>query len=83
MREQTSSQLIDELNNSDKELRRRIQMFAEIARDDSVQLPICCFFETKKTEMLRQLLSPSLATKFSAAFNHKTHKIVCYPSRHT
>jgi predicted component of type VI protein secretion system len=80
MGEQTSKQLIDDLNNSDKELRKLTQSFAEIAGHNSVQLPVYCFYETKKTEMLRRLLSPNLATKFSAIFNHRASKIVWHTS---
>ncbi len=76
MGQQTSMQLVDDLNNSDKEIRKLTRVFAEVASHKSVQLPICCFYETKKTEMLRRFVSPSLATKLSATINHKTQKIV-------
>jgi hypothetical protein len=78
MQKETSNQLIDSLKNSDSQLRRLTQVFAEIAKD----LPIRCFFETQKTEMLRRFLSSSWASSISAALSHKTQKIVCYPSRH-
>ncbi len=79
MGEQTSRHLIDALHNSDKELQMLTQMFAEMARRDSIQLPVHCFYETKRTEILRRLLSPNWAGKISASIGHKTHKIVCYP----
>jgi hypothetical protein len=81
MGEQASKRLIDALNTSDRELGKLTQSFAELARRDSIQLPLHCFYETKPTEMLRRLLSPSLATRFSAALRGKTHKIVCGPSQ--
>ncbi len=46
MGKQTSHQLVDDLNSSDKELRKLVQKFAEVARHESVQLPVRCFFET-------------------------------------
>jgi hypothetical protein len=79
MGEETSAQLVDSLNNCDKELRVRTQQFAELARRSSVQLPVYCFYETMKTEMLRRLLSPGWATKISAVLYHRTHKIVSRP----
>jgi len=72
----TSSSLVEALNNSDRELRKLTQSFAELARRQTINLPIYCFYETRKTEMLRRLLSPSLATRFSAAFRHTTFKLV-------
>jgi hypothetical protein len=74
MGKDTSRQLVVELNNEDINLRRRTQAFAELA--SSVSLPIHCFFETEKTEMLRRLLSRGPATQLSAALGRKTHKIV-------
>ena len=73
---ETSKPLVEALNNSDRQLRNLTQSFAELARRPSVGLPIYCFYETKETEMLRRMLSPGLATKISAAFRHKTMKIV-------
>lgn len=74
--EQTSSQLVDALNSSDRELRKLTQAFAELAGQPAIRLPVRCFYETKKTEILRRLLSPKLATTISAAIGHKTLKIV-------
>lgn len=62
MGEKTSSQLVEALNSNDRELRKLTQAFAELARQPSIGLPVCCFYETRETEMLRRLLSPSLAT---------------------
>ncbi|KAK0741212.1 P-loop containing nucleoside triphosphate hydrolase protein [Schizothecium vesticola] len=76
MGEQASKRLIDALNKSDRELGKLTQSFAELARRDSIQLPLHCFYETKQTEMLRRLLSPSWATRFSAVLGGKTHKIL-------
>lgn len=77
---QTSERLIDALNKNDRELQKLTQSFAELARSSSVQLPLYCFYETKKTEMLRRLLSPSWATSLSTALGHRTYKIVRHPS---
>ena len=49
MGERTSNQLTEALNNSGRELRKLTQSFAELARRCSVNLPICCFYETKET----------------------------------
>ncbi len=77
MGEQTPKQLVDDLNSRDKELQKLTQMFGELANHESVQLHVCCFYERRKTEMLRRFTSTGLVTKLSAAFNSKTHKIVC------
>lgn len=82
MGELASRQLIDNLNSSDKELRKLTQQFAETAVRESVQLPIHCFYETRTTEMLRRFLQPGWAIRaygILAAFNINTHKIVCLP----
>lgn len=76
MGEQTSRELVNDLNGHDKELRRLTQEFAELARQESIKLPIWCFYETKKTEMLRRLLSSGWARRSSAVFSGKTKKIV-------
>lgn len=81
MGEQTSTRLIDALNKSDRELGKLTQSFAELARRDSIQLPLHCFYETKQTEMLRRLLSSSWATRVSTALRSKTYKIVCGSSQ--
>ena len=54
MGEQTSQELIDDLNYHDKQLRELKQIFAEIARREYVQIPLFCFYETKKTQILRR-----------------------------
>lgn len=61
MREQTSTQLVDDLNRRDKGLRRLTQDFAVLARAELIKLPICCFYETNKTEMLKRLFSSNSA----------------------
>ncbi|KAK0724150.1 hypothetical protein B0H67DRAFT_640719 [Lasiosphaeris hirsuta] len=61
---------------SDRELRKLTQSFAELARTDSAQLPVCCFYETKETEMLRWLLPAGWATLISATLGNKDHKIL-------
>lgn len=75
MGRQSSRQLIDDLNVQDRELQKITQSFAEIAGPESVQIPIRCFYETKKTELLRRLLPPSSAS-WLGAFQKKSQKIV-------
>ena len=76
MGNQTSHELVDNLNSQDKELRKLTQSFAELAGSEQVQIPIRCFYETRKSELLRKYLSPSSATKVTALFKEKTQKIV-------
>ena len=42
MGEQASKRLINALNKSDRELGKLTQSFAELARRDSIQLPLHC-----------------------------------------
>ncbi|KAK3332561.1 hypothetical protein B0T19DRAFT_415984 [Cercophora scortea] len=77
MGEQTSNQLVDALNTSDRELRKLTQQFAELAGRDSDRIPICCFYETKETEMLRKVISARYVTKFSLVSKQlKTRKLL-------
>jgi hypothetical protein len=73
MGEQSSDQLVRDLKEKHDFVRHRVQKFAEIANADSVRLPVWCFFETKKTKLLRKLLSRNLAAKLSSS---STNKIV-------
>ena len=73
MGEQTSDKLVQDLNKNNDVLDQRTHEFAEIANSSSLRLPIHCFYETKKTEILRRILSPSWATRIST---RNTHKIV-------
>ncbi|KAK0752901.1 hypothetical protein B0T18DRAFT_395592, partial [Schizothecium vesticola] len=52
-------------------VRQRVQKFTEIANAEAVRLPMSCFFETRKTEMLRRLLSRGWAKKLSTGVTHK------------
>jgi hypothetical protein len=65
MGEDTSNELINDLNSRDTHVRQRVQMFAETANADSVRLPLHCFYETKKTKILRKLF--------------KCHSLKCLP----
>ncbi|RMZ85744.1 hypothetical protein DV737_g411, partial [Chaetothyriales sp. CBS 132003] len=68
MQEQTSTELIDDLYAHDKHLRQLTRQFAEIARNDTLRLPLFCFYELKSTELLRRFLSPhsaNLLAKFA------------------
>ena len=71
MGEQSSDQLVRDLEAKHDFVRQRVQKFAEIANADSVRLPVHCFFETKKTELLRKLLSRSLVAGLSSRYTHK------------
>jgi hypothetical protein len=78
MGEQTSNQLVDALNNSDRELRKLTMSFAQVANVNSIRLPVHCFYETKETKILRGVLSRGLAARL---FTPSIHKIVCLPYR--
>lgn len=69
--EQSSDQLVRDLEEKHDFVRERVQKFAEIANAPSVRLPVNCFFETKKTELLRKLLSRNLAATLSFRYTHK------------
>jgi hypothetical protein len=71
MGEQSSDQLVRDLEEKHDFVRQRVQKFAEIANAGSVRLPVHCFFETQKTELLRKLLSRSLAARLSSSYTHK------------
>jgi hypothetical protein len=73
MGEQTSKKLVQDLDKNTGVLDHLTQIFAENANHPLIKLPICCFFETKKSEMLRRILSPSWAASLSS---RSTHKIV-------
>jgi hypothetical protein len=73
MGEQSSDQLVRDLEEKHDFVRQRVQKFAEIANADSLRLPVHCFFETKKSELLRKLVSKSLTSRLSS---RRTHKIV-------
>ncbi len=71
MGKQSSDQLVRDLEAKHDFVRERVQKFAEIANADSVRLPAQCFFETKKTELLRKLVSQSLAARLSSRHTYK------------
>jgi hypothetical protein len=71
MGEQSSDRLVRDLEEKHDFVLQRVQKFAEIANANSVRLPIHCFFETKKTELLRKLLSRSLAARLSSGYTYK------------
>ncbi|KAM3077881.1 hypothetical protein ACMFMF_004300 [Clarireedia jacksonii] len=73
MGEQSSDQLVRDLEEKHDFVRQRVQNFTEIANAESVRLPVRCFFETKKTELLRKLLTKSLAARLSS---RRTYKIL-------
>jgi len=71
MGEQASEQLIQDLEQRHDFVRQRVQKFTEIANAEAVRLPLSCFFETRKTEMLRCILSRGWAKKLSTVVTHK------------
>ncbi|KAK0623518.1 hypothetical protein B0T14DRAFT_425965 [Immersiella caudata] len=71
MGEQASGQLIRDLEQEHDFVHQRVQKFTEIANAEAVRLPLSCFFETRKTEMLRRILSRGLAKKLATGVTHK------------
>lgn len=71
MGEQSSDQLVRDLEEKHVFVRQRVQKFAEIANADSMRLPVYCFFEMSNTELLRKLLSRGLAARLSSRYTHK------------
>ncbi|KAK4223171.1 putative kinesin light chain [Podospora fimiseda] len=69
--EQTSNQLIQDLEQKHDFVRQRVQKFTEIANAEAVRLPLSCFFETRKTEMLRRILSPGWAKRLATGVTYK------------
>ena len=74
MGDQTSNSLVQELSRSYDLLRKRTQEFAEMANSSPFRLPICCFYETRPTEILRRILPVNRLTQH---FVRRTRKIVC------
>jgi hypothetical protein len=71
MGEQASEQLIQDLEQKHDFVRQRVQKFREIANAEAVRLPLSCFFETRKTEMLRRVVSPRWARRLATGVTHK------------
>lgn len=71
MGEDTSDRLVHDLDREHDFVLQRVQKFAEVINADSIRLPVHCFYETKKTEILRRVLSSGLAAKLSTRFTHK------------
>ncbi|RKK79586.1 hypothetical protein BFJ71_g16170 [Fusarium oxysporum] len=71
MGEDTSTELIKDLERKHDLVHRRVQKFTEIANADAIRLHLCCFFETKKTEILRRVFPSNWARRFSTPFTHK------------
>jgi hypothetical protein len=75
MGEQTSNQLVQDLEQKHDFVRQRVHKFTQIANDDSVRLPLRCFYETRKTQMLSRVLPRPWVAGLSPRF---TQKIVRY-----
>ncbi|EXA53652.1 hypothetical protein FOVG_01387 [Fusarium oxysporum f. sp. pisi HDV247] len=71
MGEDTSTELIKDLEQKHVLVHRRVQKFTEIANADAIRLHLYCFFETKKTEILRRVFPSNWARRFSTRFTHK------------
>ena len=56
-----SDNLIDDLEKDSYNVYQRLKKFTEIVHTDSIKLPVCCFFETKKTDIYRRILPRSIA----------------------
>ncbi|KAI1506280.1 hypothetical protein F5X99DRAFT_129304 [Biscogniauxia marginata] len=56
MGKEASGQLIKDLKERHAFVRERVQRFAEIANANSIRLPLCCFFETRKTKIAKKVL---------------------------
>jgi hypothetical protein len=78
--EQTSDGLVQDLEQKHDFVRQRVQKFTEIANDGSVRLPLYCFYETEKTQILRRVLPRSWAGRLSSRFSHKI--VRCPPAAH-
>ncbi|KAH7228871.1 hypothetical protein BKA60DRAFT_441377 [Fusarium oxysporum] len=66
MGEDTSDELIKDLERKHDLVHRRVQKFTEIANADAIRLHLYCFFETKKTEILRRVFPSNWARQSSA-----------------
>lgn len=80
MGKETSNSLVNDLDREHNFVLQRVQKFAEAAMADSTRLPMHCFYETKKTEILRRVLSSELAAKLSTRFTHKIVRLPPLPS---
>ncbi|OAL53460.1 TPR-like protein [Pyrenochaeta sp. DS3sAY3a] len=77
MGQRTSPQLVEDLNKSDKELKSIVESFAETARAESLQLDLCCFYETKETQVLRRFLGNLLGSQAAAVISkHIVYKLL-------
>ncbi|ROT38618.1 hypothetical protein SODALDRAFT_339955 [Sodiomyces alkalinus F11] len=55
MGEDTSDRLVQDLDRKHDLVLQRVQKFAEVIDADSIRLPVYCFYETKKTEIVRPI----------------------------
>lgn len=78
-REETSDRLVHDLDQRYDFFLERVQRFVEVANADPIRLPIRCFYETKKTEILRRVLSSGWAAMLSTCFTHKTVRLPLLP----
>ncbi|KAK4653773.1 hypothetical protein QC762_0087050 [Podospora pseudocomata] len=71
MGKQASDQLIKDLEQKHDFVRQRVQKFAEIANAEAVRLPLNCFFETRKTKILKRILPSEWANRLSIGITRK------------
>ena len=71
MGDRASDVLVQALDRGHEVLVRRARSFARIANAKTVRLPVFCFFETKKTELLRRYVSPAYLPWLSTRITHK------------
>ncbi|KAI1459682.1 hypothetical protein F4805DRAFT_50008 [Annulohypoxylon moriforme] len=65
MGKDASRQLINDLEERHAFVRERVQRFAEVAYANSIRLPISCFFETRKTRLVKKVLPGTISKMLS------------------
>lgn len=63
-----SDTLVRDLDAKTGVLEHLVRIFAENANASWLRLPVHCFYETRKTEILRSLVSRDIASFFSTPF---------------
>ena len=71
MGDKVSKSLVKDLDARTGGVKKLVQEFAEIANASWLRLPIRCFYETQRTEVLRCVIGRSWATRFSIGLTNK------------
>ncbi|KAI0201460.1 hypothetical protein F4808DRAFT_469749 [Astrocystis sublimbata] len=79
MGKNASNKLIKDLEKSDGSIRERVKSFAEIANSDSTRLPLWFFYETKKTQIMRNIVGAWFWDWFFPAFVLVEENSACIP----